>query len=303
MNRLETADTLLDPEALSRIGHLELLSQRLVDGLLSGKHRSTHKGGCFEFAEHREYSAGDEIRLIDWRVFARSDRYYVKEFEEETNLQAIMVLDASGSMEFGHSTMSKFDYARMACACLSRLMLRQRDSVGLAVVGRTLRHFIPPRSNASHLQALCGGLRAAQPGDETSLPASLLEAARRVKRRGMFLIFSDCFGDREPFSRTLHQLRLRGHEALVLQVLAPEEITFSFSRWSRFECLEKAGLRLDLDPAAVRAGYLERFGRFLGELASDCARLGCDYRQLPTNRPLGDALAEVLNRRAARARR
>jgi uncharacterized protein (DUF58 family) len=303
MNRFETRDALFDPEALSRIGHLELLSQRLVDGLLSGRHRSTHKGGCFEFAEHREYSAGDEIRLIDWRVFARSDRYYVKEFEEETNLQAIMVLDASGSMQFGHSTVSKFDYARIACACLARLMLRQRDSVGLAIIGRTLRQYIPPRSNASHLQALCGALRAAAPADETLLAANLLEAARRVKRRGMFLILSDCFGDREALSRTLHQLQLRGHEAVVLQVLAPEETTFSFSRWSRFECLETAGLRLDLDPTAVRAGYLERFGRFLNELATDCARLGCDYRRLATDRPLGETLAEFLNRRAARARR
>lgn len=302
MPQSEQRDELLDPAALSKIGHLELLSLRLVDGLISGKHRSTHKGGCFEFSEHREYSAGDEARLIDWRVFAKSDRYYIKQFEEETNLQAVMVVDTSGSMEFGLSTPSKLDYARMAAACLARLMLRQRDSVGLSMVGRSLRQFIPPRGNASHLQAICSALRKAEAGGMSDLGAGLLESARRLKRRGLFLIFSDCFGDATALSRALHQLRLRGHEVLVLHVLAPEEVTFSFDRWSRFQCLEAADLHLDVDPTAIRRKYLERFEKFRKKLTSDCARLGCDYGLLETNRPLGDVLAEFLSRRAAMAK-
>lgn len=294
---------LLDPEAISRIGQLELLSLRVVDGFLSGKHRSTHKGGCFEFAEHRAYTAGDEVRLIDWRVFAKSDRYYIKQFEEETNLQVLMVVDASGSMQFGRSTVSKLDYARMACACLSRLMLHQRDAVGLAVTDSNMRQYIPPRSHASHLQAILDALRRTRPGGETALAACLRQLAPRMKRRGLIVILSDCFGELGPLVEAMHHLRLRGHELIVAQITAPEEVTFSFTRWSRFECLEVAGTRLDLDPPAVRKRYLERIGAFLRDLKRECARVRCDYLPMATDQPLGDVLAHYLARRAARVGR
>ena len=294
---------LLDAEAVSKTGNLEMLSMRVVDGFLSGKHRSTHKGGCFEFAEHRAYTAGDEIRLIDWHVYAKSDRYYIKRFEEETNLQAVMVVDSSGSMQFGHSTATKGDYAKMACACLSRLMLRQRDSVGLALFDVTMRQYVPPRANASHLQAILGALCRSRPGGKTSLAATLHEVARRMKRRGLIVIFSDCFGESAPISKAIHHLRLRGHEVLLFHTMAPEELTFSFRSWSRFECLEQEGLRIDLDPAAVRKRYLERLRAFVDTLQRDCAKIGCDYQALPTSRPLGDALAHYLTRRAARIKR
>lgn len=290
---------LLDPNVLSRIGHLELVSLRLVDGILTGRHRSKHQGGVFEFAEHRDYSAGDEIRLIDWRVYGKSDRYYIKRYEEETNLQVVMVLDASGSMEFGLSTLSKFDYARVGCACLSRLILRQRDAVGLAVVDNGLARFVPPRAHAHHLEALCDGLRAARPRATTALSTGLLEAARRIRRRGIFLIWTDAFSDREDVTRSIKQLRQRGHEAVLLHVLAPEETSFQFDGWSRFECLETGALHLDLDPTAIRQEYLASFGRFVDGLQRDCRRLGCEYRLMSTARPLGDAVAEFLHRRMA----
>ena len=290
---------LLDPEALSQIGHLELVSLQLVDGILTGRHRSKHQGGVCEFAEHRDYSAGDEIRLIDWRAYAKSDRYYIKRFEEETNLQVVMVLDASGSMEFSLSTLSKFEYARVGCACLSRLILRQRDAVGLAVVDRGLSRFVPPRAHAHHLQAVCDGLRAAQPQATTDLSAGLLEAARRIRRRATFLIWTDAFGERDDVTRAIRQLRQRGHEVVLLHVLAPEETNFQFDGWSRFECIETGALHLDLDPTAIRKQYLESFGRFARELQRDCRRLGCDYRLMSTERPLGDAVAEFLHRRSA----
>lgn len=290
---------LLDPQVMSRIGHLELVSLRLVDGILTGRHRSKHQGGVFEFAEHRDYSAGDEIRLIDWRVYGKSDRYYIKRYEEETNLQVVMVLDASRSMEFGLSTASKFNYARVACACLSRLILRQRDAVGLAVVDRVVSRFVPPRAHAHHLEALCDGLRAAKPQATTALAEGLLEAARRIRRRGIFLVWTDGFGDRNSLIKSLRQLRQRGHEVVLLHVLAPEETSFQFDGWSRFECLETETLRIDLDPPAIRKRYLEEFGRFLEEFQRDCRRLGCEYRPMPTDRPLGDAVAEFLHRRMA----
>ena len=289
---------LMCPAALASIGPLELLSRRVVDGFLSGAHRSTHKGGCFEFAEHRAYSAGDETRLIDWRVFARSDRYYVKRFEEETNLQALMVVDGSGSMQFGASTVSKYDYARLACACLSRLMLRQRDAVGLISTTDAGRTFVPPRSNAHHLRAIAGALVRARPGGATSLASVLHGVGKRLKRRGLVVVFSDCFDDVARLVKALRLLRLRGHEVLVFQVLAPEETTFSFDRWSRFECLETAGLHIDLDPSSIRKGYLERLQRYLDDLKRECLGARCDLVPLSTERHLGEALAHYLRRRA-----
>ncbi|QDT50733.1 VWA domain containing CoxE-like protein [Symmachiella dynata] len=294
---------LLDSEALGKVGNLELLSTNVVDGVLSGLHRSTLKGGCFEFAEHRAYSAGDEIRLIDWRVYAKSDRYYIKQFEEETNLQAVMVVDASGSMQYGHSTVSKLDYARMACACLSRLMLRQRDAVGIALIDQKMRQYIPPRAHAHHLQAILDALRRNEAGGMTSLAGNLQEVARRIKRRGLIVIFSDCFGELEPLKKAIHHLRLRGHEVLIFHVLAPEERTFPFDRFSQFECFEEDGLRIDLDPPSVRKAYLERMRVYLEDLQESCARLACDYVPLSTADNLGDTLAYYLNRRAARIKK
>jgi uncharacterized protein (DUF58 family) len=290
---------LMCPEALASIGPLELLSQRVVDGFLSGAHRSTHKGGCFEFAEHRAYAAGDETRLIDWRVFARSDRYYIKRFEEETNLQALMVVDGSGSMQFAASTVSKYDYARLACACLARLMLRQRDAVGLISTAEEGRTYVPPRSNAHHLRAIVDALVRARPGGATSLASVLHGVGKRLKRRGLVVVFSDCFDDAAQLIKALRLLRLRGHEVLVFHVLAPEERTFSFDRWSRFECLEQAGVHLDLDPSSIRKGYLERLQKFLDDLQSDCLGARCDLVPLSTEQHLGGALAHYLRRRAS----
>jgi uncharacterized protein (DUF58 family) len=291
---------LLDPDVLRAIGPLELIATRIVEGFLAGRHRSPYKGGCIEFAEHRPYSAGDETRLLDWRVFGRSDRYYIKQFEEETNLRAVLVLDASGSMAFSHSTVSKLRYAQVACACLARLMLEQRDAVGLAVVDTRIRSFIPPRSAPGHFRVLMDVLSRVRAGGETSLAGILHELAKRLKRRGLILIASDCFDDVETLLKGLHHLRARGHELLLLHTMAPEERSFSFNRWSSFESLEVDGQRLDLDPTAIRPEYLERLRVFLDRLRAGCGEVECDYIPLTTDRPLGEALACYLARRAAR---
>lgn len=152
---------LVDPKVMEQIGHLELLSRTVVDGLLAGKHRSTTKGGCSEFSQHRQYAPGDEVRQIDWQVYARNDRYFIKQFEEETNLHAMMAVDTSGSMKFGLSTQSKLDYARRAAACLSRLLLRQRDAVGTMILHETNPLFVPPRQHAAHLRAILSTLQMA----------------------------------------------------------------------------------------------------------------------------------------------
>ena len=293
---------LLDPATISRIGRLELIATRVIEGFISGKHRSPYKGGSIEFSEHRHYTPGDELRLLDWRAFARSDRYYIKQFREETNLQATLILDASGSMAFGRSTVSKLDYARVAAACLSRLMLLQRDAVGLATIDTKVRFYLPPRSRPGHFQALVTALESTKAGGETSLAANLAKLALRIKRRGLVVLCSDCFDEVEPLLNVLHRLRLRGHEVLLFHIMAPEELAFPFRRWSRFDCLEVDGKRVHIDPAAARKGYLRSVGRFLEELRQGCGRIECDYVPLTTDQPLGEALALYLGRRAARAK-
>jgi uncharacterized protein (DUF58 family) len=288
---------LLNPEAMSRLGQLELIATRVVEGFLSGKHRSPFKGSSVEFSEHRHYSPGDEPRMLDWRVLARSDRYYIKQYEEETNLQATIVLDASGSMAFAGSTISKFRYAQMAAACLARMMLDQRDAVGLTVIDDSLRTFVPPRSRANHFRVLMQALGDAVPRGQTALGARLHDLALRLKRRGMVIICSDCFDDLGPLLNALHHLRVRGHETILFHTMAPEELSFTFSDWSRFECLEVDGHRLDLEPARIRKEYLARVEEFLKRLRLGCGEIGCDYMPLETSRPLADALAYYLGRR------
>ncbi|MGI8603667.1 MAG: DUF58 domain-containing protein [Verrucomicrobiales bacterium] len=291
---------LFKPSDLAGIENLELLASRVVDGILSGKHRSELKGGSAEFTEHRGYVAGDEIRLIDWKVFGKSDRYYIKQYIEQTCLQVIVVVDGSGSMAFGLGGASKFRYASAVAACLTRLVLRQSDAAGLAVLGQTVRHYVPPRANPHHFQAILDLLREAQPTGGTSLADNLTALARRIKRRGLIVLLSDCFDDIESLRKAFQFLRSRGHEIILLHVMAPEELTFDFGGWSRFDCLEVEGSHVDLDPGLVRQDYLANVRIFLSGLKHVCGGTGCDYHPLPTDKPMAEALSYYLKRRCAR---
>ncbi|HKQ39374.1 MAG TPA: DUF58 domain-containing protein [Verrucomicrobiae bacterium] len=296
-----TVDTeVFDPRDLAQVERLELMASRVVDGLLAGRHRSELKGGSAEFTEHRGYVPGDEIRLIDWKVYGKSDRYYIKQYIEQTCLQVIVALDASGSMGFGFKGPSKFQYARAVAACLMRLVLRQSDSAGLAVLGRSVGKYIPPRANPNHFQAILQALRSAKSGGETALAESLTDLARRIRRRGLVVLLSDCFDDLNSLKQALKFLRRRGHEIILFHIMAAEELTFDFGGWSRFECLEVDGRCIDLDPAVIRSDYLENVRKFLGDLKHLCGETGCDYQPLPTDKPLGVALAHYLKRRMAR---
>jgi uncharacterized protein (DUF58 family) len=290
---------LVDPHVMDQIGHLELLSRSVVDGLLAGKHRSTTKGGCCEFAQHRAYAPGDEIRMIDWQVYARNDRYYVRQYEEETNLQACLAVDTSGSMKFGLSTVSKLDYARRAAACLARLLLHQRDAVGAAVLCEDSPVFVPPRQNASHLQAILHTLQNAKATSGGSLAAQIRACIPRMRRRGLFVLFSDCFGDLDELGKALRVVRARGHDVLVFQILAPEEVHFNFRHWSSFQSLEAPGHKINLDPASVRDEYLKRFRAFLEQLEETVTGIGGDYVRVTTNHDLAETLAYFLRRRTA----
>jgi len=289
----------VNPVDLAKTENLELLSKQIVDGFLSGQHRSKRKGGSAEFAEHRAYCPGDEIRLLDWRVFGKSDRYCIKQFEEETSLQAILVLDASGSMGFGQGTMSKYEYSQRAALCLARLVLQQRDAAGLALIGGGVRFFVPPRSQPRHLEVLIESLRTASPSGSTTLAADLAELIPRIKRRGLIILFSDCFDSVDQLTHSLRLLRSRRHEVLLFHVMAPEELAFSFRQWTRFEALEDPEQTIDLEPLEIRGEYLARLKVFLAQVRHACGETSCDYVPLSTDQPLGEALANYLRRRAA----
>ena len=289
----------VSPADLAPTENLELVSRQIVEGLYSGRHRSKLKGGSAEFAEHRAYSPGDEIRLVDWHVFGKSDRYYIKQFEEETSLQAILVLDASGSMGFGLSTTSKYGCSRMACLCLARLVLRQGDAAGLAIIGGGIRSFIPPRSQPRHLEVLIQSLGKVSPTGPTSIANDLADLAKRIKRRGLILLFSDCFDQVNQLAHSLKLLRSRRHEVILFHVLAPEELAFSFQQWTRFESLEHEGQSIELEPASIRNDYLARLQTFLTQIRRACGEASCDYVPLSTEKPVGETLADYLRRRAA----
>jgi uncharacterized protein (DUF58 family) len=293
---------LIDPKVMEQIGYLELLSRTVVDGLLAGKHRSSTKGGCCEFAQHRQYAPGDEIRQIDWQVFARNDKYFIKQFEEETNLHAMLAVDTSGSMKFGLSTVSKLEYSRRAAACLARMLLKQRDAVGTAILNEQTPLFLPPKQNAAHLQAILSILQSAQPSHGGSLALQIRAMVPRMRRRGLFVLFSDCFGDLDELATSLRIVRARGHDVVVMQVLAPEEVHFDFRHWSSFQSLETAGHRMSLDPAAIRDQYLKRFRDFIERLEGVVTGLGGDYVRMTTNRDLGETIGWFLRQRSARTK-
>src|SRR5947209_5663775 len=254
--------SLFDPTSLARYGRLSLIARNVVEGFLSGAHKSPYKGFSVEFAEHRQYYPGDEIRHIDWRVYGKTDRYYIKEHEEETNLHAHLLVDASGSMGYRGSTISKFQYAQYLAASLAYLMLHQRDAVGLAIHDHQLRTMLPPRSTSKQLMQILHTLEKTTPGGETNLAPLWDRLAGQLRARGMLLIFSDCFDQVNQLIHALRHLRHRRHEILLFHILAPEEIEFPFTKRTQFRHLEAADQFRLVDPSAVRSDYLKNFETF-----------------------------------------
>lgn len=302
MNSLATIRKLVTVEELAALQHLELTAARVVEGFLTGSHRSKMKGGSGEFAEHRAYSAGDEVRRLDWRVVAKSDRYYIKQFHEEANLGVVLVLDASGSMAYGDSTRSKFLHARAAAACLGRLILGQRDPVGFAVAQRKASNFLPARSSAGHLNGLLEALLNTEAKGRNDLLSTLDWLIRNLRRRSQFVLLTDGFVELDILERQLLALAARGHQLLLLHVLAPEELTFSFQDNARFQCLETFQ-EVDVDPILMADTYLSRMQAFVDRLRRVCIRAGGDYEPLRTDQPLGTVLGDYLRRRMRRSRR
>lgn len=288
-----------DPTQLAQFGRLELVARQLVEGLMMGRHRSPFKGSSVEFVEHREYYPGDEIRHIDWRAFGKTGRYYIKEFEDETNLRAHLLVDASGSMSYGESTLTKFEYARMLAASLSWLLLGQRDSVGLLTFDSQIRDQLKPSSSRDTFRRVIHVLEETQPGKDTGLAAVIESALPSIRRRSLLILISDCFDSIDALESTLQRIRHAKHEAVVFQVAAPEEIDFPFERPTQFRNLENVDHRLLVDPARLRKEYLRQYSEFSEGLVKICGTLGIDHRRIKTSDPIQAVLGEWLAERMA----
>lgn len=289
-----------DPTSLSRYGRLTMIARKVVEGFLTGVHRSPYKGFSIEFAEHRQYYPGDEIRHIDWRVYGKTDRYYVKEFEEETNLKAYLLVDASGSMAYRGKGPSKFEYAQHVAASLAYLMLHQLDAVGLMIHDHKVRELIPPRANSKHLLRVIQALENTQPGGETSLAPLWHKFAGQIRRRSLIVILSDCFDQIDALLLALRRFQHGRHEVLLFHILAPEEIEFPFKKLTQFRSLEAIGMRVLADPRRLRQDYLENFNTFCNQLRVGAAKIQVDYHRMRTDEPVERALGVYLARRQMR---
>ncbi len=289
-----------DPSALTKYGRLAMVARNVVEGFLTGVHKSPYKGFSVEFAEHRQYYPGDEIRHIDWRAYGKTDRYYIKEYEEETNLKAYLLVDASGSMAYRGTGLSKFQYAQYIAASLSYLMLHQLDAVGLVTHDTKVRTMIPPRASSKHLLNLIGALEKTEPGGETSMAPIWHELAGQLKRRGMVIILSDCFDQLEPLMRALQHFRHQRHEVILLHLLHPDEVEFPFKKWTQFRNLEVPGHKLLVDPQKLRKEYLKNFEAFCKQLRDQAGQMQIDYHLVRTDEPVDRALGIYLTKRQHR---
>lgn len=293
----ERPQSYFDPLVLAKITKMSVRARYVVEGLLSGLHKSPYRGYSVEFAEHREYVPGDEIRRIDWKAYGKFDRYFIKEYEEETNLRAYLLLDASASMDYGTAGLRKFDYGCYLAASLAYLMLHQGDEVGLATFGATVQRYIPPRGGMQHLHALASHLEMTQPQGETRLEQVLQELARKIKQRGLIVVISDLLDAPEAVMRTLHYFRHRRHEVIVFHVMDHDELEFPFQRLTVFEDSEHPATRVLSEPRTIRDAYLQQLQGFLQEYQQACRREAIDYHLFATTTPLDMALTHYLARR------
>ena len=293
---LNKTNSSLSPQALARLSNLQLLARRVVEGFITGLHQSPYHGFSVEFAEHRPYMPGDSIRHIDWKVYARTDRYVIKRFEEETNLKGYLLLDRSASMAFTSTDFTKLQYGIHLCAALSYLMLEQRDAVGLALFDDQLRTLLPPRSVRSYLSQILKELDSTEPSGQTGVAEALHRVAERMKRRGLIVLVSDLIDEPQEIISGLKHFRYDGHEVIVFQILDPLEMSFAFPRDARFRDLE-TDERIVSQPWHLRQAYQKEMNRFLDELKAGCRENGVDYALFETSQPYDFALMEYLNKR------
>jgi uncharacterized protein (DUF58 family) len=299
VNESTPVTTLLDPRALAAVSRMELVAKTVMDGYVQGMHKSPHVGFALDFAQHRQYVPGDDIKRIDWRVYAKADRFYIKQYEVTTNLRAHLILDCSGSMTYRGrlDAMSKFRYGQFVTTCLAYLVLHQQDSVGLVTFDTEVRQFIPARSASPHLFSLTNVLDATKPGGESSISTILHDVAERLGHRQLVVLISDLFDNPEELIKAFHHLRHQRHEVIVLHIMAEDELSFPFRKFSLFESLETAGQRIRLDPVVARAMYLENLARHLKKIHDACNAMRIGYSLFKTRESVEKTLTAYLARR------
>ncbi|HEX5470500.1 MAG TPA: DUF58 domain-containing protein [Lacipirellulaceae bacterium] len=298
-----TTSPFLDPQTLARLHGLELRARRIVEGYVAGLHRSPYRGFSNEFAEHREYVAGDDLRYVDWKVFGKSDRFYLKQFEEETNLLCYLVLDTSESMQYKgpHAPLSKLEYAQCAAAALAYLVLHQRDAVGLVTFDQEIRQLIRPSSNPTQLKQLLRLMEETTAASKTRTGPIFHDLAERFNRRGIVVILSDLFDGVESMLAGLKHLRHRRHDVVVLHVLDPAEIDFPFQQVTMFKGLEALG-KVVVEPRSLQAAYRREIQSFVKRIRAGCRGQQIDYITIPSDQPLDAVLRTFLSARKTRVK-
>jgi uncharacterized protein (DUF58 family) len=286
----------LDPKVISRLKGLDLIARMVVEGFLVGLHRSPYHGFSVEFAEHREYRPGDELRYVDWKVFGRTDRYNVKVFEEETNLKAYLIVDRSGSMGFHSNSITKLEYVKYLASALSFLLLRQKDAVGLLLFSNGLDRYIPPSSRTNQLSILLRELDRLQPGGETALSSVLFELAEKIKRRGLIIIFSDLFDDFESIIRSLKIFRHKKNEVLVFHTLDAAELALPYKRDTVLKDMETKE-RISIEPKSIQSAYRRKIRNLIEAYKTEFRNVAIDYQFLRTDTPYDKALLSYLAKR------
>ncbi len=286
----------LDASTLAKLDGLKVRARAVVEGVLSGLHKSPHQGQSVEFAQHKEYAPGDELRHLDWKALARFDKYYIKRYEHETNLRAALVVDASGSMGYGSGAMTKIDVARTLAGALAYLLVRQQDAAGVSILAGNSVRDVPPRAAASHLNAVLDTLEAVKAEGATNLFSAADHLAEKLPRRALVVAFSDLFDDRDDALQRLLALRARRHDVAIFHLVDPAELTFPFDDPTLFLSMED-DRRVEVHPREIKQSYLEEFGRFLVETKEACTAADVDYELVRTDEPLDKVLLRFLSRR------
>jgi len=284
-----------DPKVLAGISNLYLRARWVVEGIISGIHKSRAKGFSVEFEAHREYSPGDEIRRIDWKALGKFDRYFIKEYEDETNLRAYLCLDASASMDYASDGMTKFDYGCTLTASLAYLILSQQDAAGLVTFSNRIESFVPPRAKRDYLTQILRALENRGPAGETNVGKILEEVAGQIKRRGLVILVSDLLDEPEPILKALRLFRFKGNDVIVFHLLDPAELDLPFEGNILFEDMEALDLRVVADPRAIRKTYQQVVDEFVSEMRKQCHDSAIDYQLISTATPLDKALASYLS--------
>jgi uncharacterized protein (DUF58 family) len=294
------ANTYLDPKILAKISRLDLKAKYVVEGFISGMHKSPYKGFSVEFAQHRGYVAGDDLKHLDWRVYGKNERLYIKQYEAETNLVTTILMDASNSMAYvspnAKGASAKLEYAKLVVASLSYLVLGQSDAVAVGIFDEEIREFIPRSTRKVHINRICASLSTIEPGNKTGVGSIMHTIAERVKRRGIIVVVSDLFDKIEDVLSGIQHLRHDGHEVVLLHLLDRDELTFPFEGMVQFKGLEIANQVL-CHPRMVKKAYLEELHKFLTTVKGACTRNGVDYVQISTDTPVDVALSAYLTSR------